>query len=194
MTGSQKRIFSVFLVFLSVFLVACENEKEEKKESEPRAEEMTWEKKFLDELPALGHRNWLVVADAAFPLQISPGMEVVVSKEDHFAVLEKVMKAIGQTKHIRPRIYLDKELDYVPEENAPGMDACRKRLRDILAIYEPKSVLHEELIARLDRVARTFKILMIKTNLTLPYTSVFMELDCGYWGPESEAKMREKMK
>jgi hypothetical protein len=35
---------------------------------------------------------------------------------------------------------------------------------------------------------------MIKTDLTLPYTSVFMELDCGYWSPESEAKMREKMK
>jgi hypothetical protein len=35
---------------------------------------------------------------------------------------------------------------------------------------------------------------MVKTNLTLPYTSVFMELDCGYWKPESEAKMRERMK
>jgi hypothetical protein len=55
-------------------------------------------------------------------------------------------------------------------------------------------VLHEELIARLDQVARTFRILMVKTNLTLPYTSVFMELDCGYWKPESEAKMRERMK
>jgi hypothetical protein len=29
---------------------------------------------------------------------------------------------------------------------------------------------------------------------TVPYTSVFLELDCGYWGPEAEAKMRGKMK
>jgi hypothetical protein len=35
---------------------------------------------------------------------------------------------------------------------------------------------------------------MIKTDLALPYTTVFMELDCGYWSPENEAKMREAMK
>jgi hypothetical protein len=64
----------------------------------------------------------------------------------------------------------------------------------MLAGLETKPVLHEELIARLDQVAKTFRILMIKTNLTLPYTSVFMELDCGYWSPESEANMREAMK
>ena len=55
-------------------------------------------------------------------------------------------------------------------------------------------VLHEDLIARLDQVGKTFKIVMIKTTLAVPYTSVFLELDCGYWGPEAEAKMREKMK
>jgi hypothetical protein len=153
-----------------------------------------WEEKFKAELPALGHRNWIVVADAAFPLQISPGMEVLVSNEDHLAVLEKVLKALDSSKHVAAKIYLDTELDYVPDELAPGIDACRKRLSGMLAKYGTKPILHEDLIARMDQVARTFKILMIKTNLTLPYTTVFMELDCGYWSPESEAKMRELMK
>jgi D-ribose pyranose/furanose isomerase RbsD len=154
---------------------------------------ITWEQKLAQELPALGHRNWIVVADSAFPLQISPGIEVVVSGEDHFAVLEKVFKAVDASKHIRPRIYLDKELTYVTEEVAPGIEACRQKLDGMLKGREIVPVLHEELIARLDQVARTFRILMVKTNLTLPYTSVFMELDCGYWKPESEAKMRERM-
>jgi hypothetical protein len=189
----RKSILAVFLVLLGVLAMSCEKEKEEK-EDEGAPPAKGWEAKFLAALPALGHRNWVVVADAAFPLQISPGMEVVVSNEDHFAVLEKVLKALGGTKHVRPKVYLDKELDFVPEELAPGMDACRKRLREMLAKYEAKPVLHEELIARMDQVARTFRILMIKTNLTLPYTTVFLELDCGYWGPDSEAKMREKMK
>ena len=35
---------------------------------------------------------------------------------------------------------------------------------------------------------------MVKTTLAVPTTSVFLELDCGYWSPEAEAKMREKMK
>jgi hypothetical protein len=59
---------------------------------------------------------------------------------------------------------------------------------------DAKPVLHEDLIARLDQAGRTFKILMIKTTLAIPYTSVFFELDCGYWPPESEAVMRARMK
>ena len=200
----RKTLLAVGLVILGVLAVSCKEDKEDKEEKENEAMSRTapqtaprtesWEAKFTNALPALGHRNWVVVADAAFPLQISPGMEVVVSGEDHFAVLDKVLKALRQSKHVRPKIYLDKELDFVPEELAPGMDACRKRLKGMLAAYEAKPVLHEELIARMDQVARTFRILMIKTNLTLPYTTVFFELDCGYWGPDAEAKMRERMK
>jgi L-fucose mutarotase/ribose pyranase (RbsD/FucU family) len=191
---------AVCLALLGVLLMGCGKDTEGKEEKEGAAvppsvdQAASWEAKFLGELPALGHRNWVVVADAAFPLQISPGMEVVVSNEDHFAVLEKVLKALDASKHVRPKIYLDKELEYVPEALAPGMDACRKRLKGMLAGRDAKPVLHEELIARMDQVARMFRIVMIKTNLTLPYTTVFLELDCGYWGPDAEAKMREKMK
>lgn len=197
MSKNHKLAFAVFCVCLGLLLTACEgekNEQEDAEEAKETAKAPTWEDQLLKELPSVGHRNWLVVADSAFPAQISPGMEVVVSNEDHFAVLEKVLRALGQSKHIRPIVYLDKELDFVPEDRAPGIDACRKRLKDMLSRYGTKPVLHEELIARMDQVAKTFRILMIKTNLTLPYTTVFMELDCGYWGPESEAKMREKMK
>ncbi len=197
-------VIALSLVLLGLLATGCKEEREDKEDEMAQAKGSQaanmpalaplWEAKFLADLPALGHRNWIVVADAAFPLQISPGMEVVVSNEDHFAVLEKVLKALSQAKHVRPKVYLDKELDYVPEALAPGMDACRKRLKDALAGLDPKPVLHEELIARMDQVARTFKILMIKTNLTQPYTTVFMELDCGYWGPDAEAKMRALMK
>ena len=208
----RKARFAVCLALLGVLLMSCGEDREDKKEAKEEAmtkhapaaspaaspasaaSPAAWEAKFLAELPALGHRNWVVVADAAFPLQISPGMEVVVSNEDHFAVLEKVLKALDGSKHVRPKVYLDKELDFVPEAFAPGIDACRTRLKGMLAGRGAKPVLHEELIARLDQVAKMFRILMIKTNLTLPYTTVFLELDCGYWGAEGEAAMREKMK
>jgi hypothetical protein len=35
---------------------------------------------------------------------------------------------------------------------------------------------------------------MIKTDLALPYTSAFLELDCGYWPAEAEQKLRQKMR
>lgn len=185
----KREMLICLLTSLMLLLTACARESEEEADIT-----ITWEQKLAQELPALGHRNWIVVADAAFPLQISPGIEVIVSGEDHFAVLEKVFKAVDASQHIRPHIYLDKELTYVTEDLAPGVEACRQKLDGMLKGRDVSPVLHEELIARLDQVARTFRILMVKTNLTLPYTSVFMELDCGYWKPESEAKMRERMK
>jgi len=33
----------------------------------------------------------------------------------------------------------------------------------------------------------------LKTNMTIPYTSVFFELDCGYWHPGAEERLREAM-
>jgi hypothetical protein len=182
-----------------IFAASCKTQKPaaaapDTETADSQVQATSWEDVFYDQLPALGHRNWIVVADAAFPLQISPGMEVVVANEDHFVVLERVLKAISESGHVRPKIYLDRELGFVPEALAPGMDAARKRLRDMLAKYEVKPVLHEELIGKMDQVAKTFKILMIKTNLALPYTTVFMDLGCGYWSDENEAKMRELMK
>jgi hypothetical protein len=191
MTQTGNTITFLLILSLGILLAACAPPEKEELEASTA---LGWEQRLTQELPALGHRNWIVVADSAFPLQISPGMEVVVSGEDHFIVLEKVLKAIDNSGHIRPRVYLDKELSFVTEDLAPGIDACRARLDGLLDGQDVSPVLHEELIARLDQVARTFRILMIKTDLTIPYTSVFMELDCGYWKPESEAKMREKMK
>jgi hypothetical protein len=29
--------------------------------------------------------------------------------------------------------------------------------------------------------------------MALPYTSVFLQLDCGYWSPEAEKRLRTTM-
>ena len=195
----RKIVPVIGVVLLVAAFVACEREDETKEEgaavpnaAEPRAP--VWTDTLASYLPALGHRNWIVVADSAFPLQISPGIETIVTGEDHFAVLDKVLKAVDAAKHIRPKVWLDKELAFVPEELAPGADEARRRLDKALQGRGAMPVLHEDLIARLDQAGRTFKIVMVKTTLAVPYTTVFLELDCGYWSPEAEAKMREKMK
>jgi D-ribose pyranose/furanose isomerase RbsD len=187
------------LAILLAAFVACEREDDEGQEGiavsyAQAAKPPAWTETLKGYLPALGHRNWIVVADSAFPLQISPGIETIVTGEDHFSVLENVLKAVDGAKHIRPKIWLDKELAFVPESLAPGADEARRRLDELLKGRGAAPVLHADLIARLDEVGRTFKIVMVKTTLAVPYTSVFLELDCGYWGPDAEAKMREKMK
>jgi hypothetical protein len=52
---------------------------------------------------------------------------------------------------------------------------------------------HEQIIARLDQTAQVFRMLIIKTKLAIPYTSIFFELDCGYWTPEAEQRLRQAM-
>jgi hypothetical protein len=53
---------------------------------------------------------------------------------------------------------------------------------------------HEDIIKMLDKAAETFNVLILKTDLALPYTSVFFQLDCGYWSAEAEAKLREAIR
>jgi hypothetical protein len=49
---------------------------------------------------------------------------------------------------------------------------------------------HEAIIRDLDRAGSLVHVLVLKTNLTLPYTSVFLRLECGYWTPQAEARLR----
>ncbi len=101
---------------------------------------------------------------------------------------------LGKAKHVRPAIYTDAEMKHVPEENAKGITAYREALGKLLAEREVQVLSHEQIIAKLDEAGKTFHILVLKTNLTLPYTSVFLQLDCGYWSAEAEQKLRDAIK
>jgi hypothetical protein len=158
-----------------------------------QAEEADWRRRLDRELPLLGHRNWIVIADAAYPLQASPGITTLATGDEHLAVLKYVLAALDRSKHVRPVFHLDAEMPFVPEDDAPGISAYRQNLGSVLKEQKAHSLPHEQIIAGLDRSARTFRVLVIKTNLRLPYTSVFIELDCGYWSPEAEKRLRDAM-
>jgi hypothetical protein len=153
----------------------------------------TWRETVKQQLPVLGHRNWIVIADSAYPAQVSPGVHTIYTGASQLEVVKSVLAELDAVGHVRPVIYLDLELEQVPESLAPGIEAYRQELKVLLAKRRVSTVPHEELIAKLDQAGHTFKVLLLKTDLALPYTSVFMELDCGYWGPEPEKKLRELM-
>ena len=152
-----------------------------------------WKQVLHDRLSEYGHRNWIVIADSAYPAQTNPGIETVVSHEDQPTVLREVLSSLQQSKSVRPIFYLDKELKYVDEDSVPGIEAFRTQLMDQLESQKPKTMLHEQLINKLDQVSKTFKVLIIKTNLTIPYTTVFIELRASYWGDDAEKAMRVRM-
>lgn len=152
-----------------------------------------WELELQRRLALFGHRNWIVVADAAYPAQSNPGIETIAAGTDQLPILEAVLGRIAASAHVRANIYIDQELEFLEEQDAPGIASYRRELRALLKDIGAQKLPHEQIIARLDQCAKVFKVLIIKTNLTLPYTSVFLELDCGYWSADAENRLRKAM-
>ena len=145
----------------------------------------------LDERVALfGHRNWIVVADSAYPAQAREGIETIVAPAGQLEVVEAALDSLGASRHVKPVIYTDRELEFVEERDAPGIARYREGLSALLAGRTVRALPHEEIIAELDEAGQTFRVLIVKTNLTIPYTSVFFQLDCGYWSAEAETRLR----
>ncbi len=152
-----------------------------------------WESKLTANLPLYGHRNWIVVADSAYPAQSNPGIETIVAGEDHVHVVRRVHDAIHASRHVRASVYLDRELEFVEESDAPGIAEFKRQLNAVLYGSTVSRIPHEQIIHKLDESAKLFRILAIKTEMTIPYTSVFFELDCGYWDAEAEERLRQAM-
>ena len=104
-----------------------------------------------------------------------------------------MLELVDAAGHVRPTVYVDRELAAVGERDAPGIDAYRAQLKEVLGDRPVQTLAHADIIARLDEAARLFNVLVIKTSLTLPYTSVFVELECGYWDADAERRLRETL-
>jgi hypothetical protein len=150
-----------------------------------------WKRTLQEEIPLLGHRNWIVIADSAYPWQVSPGVQTMETGKGQLEVTRAVLDALSKTKHVRPVIMTDSELPFVPEKDAPGITAYRASLGELLRNQTAQSLPHEQIIRKLDEAGKTFHVLLLKTNHTQPYTSVFLQLECGYWNPSAEKHLRE---
>jgi len=157
----------------------------------PSLQAAEWQDTLKKSLPLLGHRNWIVVADSAYPWQVSPGVQTIDTGATQEEATRAVLEALAATKHVKPTIYVDRELEFVPEDAAHGISAYRAKLAGLLAGSEISKLPHEQIIAKLDEAGKTFHVLLLKTNMALPYTSVFLQLECGYWNASSEKRLRE---
>lgn len=159
----------------------------------PERSSAAWTRTLLDRIPLYGHRNWIVIADSAYPAQSASGIETIVANGDHVQVLEQVLAVLSASRHVRPIVYTDQELKFIDEKDAPGISAYRTQLAGLLRNHTVNALPHGQIIAKLDEVSKTFRVLIIKTNFTLPYTSVFLQLDCAYWGADAERRLRAAM-
>ena len=152
-----------------------------------------WESKLTAALPLFGHRNWIVVADCGLSRAIQARHRDRRRRRRSDSMSStQVLDAIAASSHVRanslPRLA---SLLLSPRSDAPGVHEYRKQL---------ESALHGAQVRHSCRTSRSFtnsisppqvfRILIIKTEMTIPYTSVFFELDCGYWSAEAEERLR----
>lgn len=152
-----------------------------------------WQARLAHILPLMGHRNWIMIVDSAYPLQSSAGVETIETNTDQVEVIRTVLSAVDSSIHVRPIVYMDAELPFVPEKDAPGVTAYRERIKTLFAGGAITSLPHEQIIGKVDEVGKTFHIVVLKTTMTVPYTSVFLQLNCKYWSDEAEAELRKAM-
>jgi hypothetical protein len=152
-----------------------------------------WKAKVAAAMPLMGHRNWILVVDSAYPLQASPGIETVETNASQLDVVQYVLGEIKRSIHVRPVLSMDAELAFVPDEDAPGASSYRAQIGKLLHDYPIETLPHEQVIANIDEAGKTFHILVLKTNMAIPYTSVFIRLDCKYWSADAEKRLRAKM-
>lgn len=159
-----------------------------------RAASPDWHQRLAEATPILGHRNWILVVDSAYPLQISPGIETIDTKASQIEVVKAVMSSIDHSIQLRPEIFMDAELPFISDSDAPGASEYREQVGQLLRGYIVESQRHEDLISKVDDAGKTFHVLVLKTNMTIPYTSVFIRLDCKYWSEDQERSMRLSMR
>lgn len=157
------------------------------------AAQSDWKARVAQTMPLMGHRNWILIVDSAYPLQSSPGVETIETNASQLDVLRSVLGTINSSIHVRPLIFMDKELPFVPDDDAPGASAYREQVQKILADYTIESMPHERVISQIDETSKEFHVLVLKTTMTIPYSSVFIRLDCKYWSADAEKRMRQRM-
>lgn len=162
----------------------------------PAFAQTNWRSDIQQQLPLLGEKSWIVVADNAYPWLKNPNIYTVYTgdEEKPMEVLQAVLEAVNATAHLRATIYTDAELPFVTEQDAPGIEAFRKELKETLAT---RATTPEPRATTLNKVAEAgerYHVLILKTCLALPYGAVSFELDSKYLTPELAARVQAAAK
>ncbi|MDX2046068.1 MAG: hypothetical protein SFU87_04740 [Chitinophagaceae bacterium] len=177
-----------YLLIFIIFSIACSNEIK----SDADEHGSNWEKQFDEQLELSGHRNWILVVDKAFPQQ--PGMHIINTGEKLLPVLEKVLQKIRSSAHVKPVVFNDAELQYISDSLAPGAEDYKTRLKKVLNEITVTPLLHDTVFVQMDAASKLFSVTVLKTEEVIPYSSVFIQLDCAYWSSEKEQRLRQLMK
>ena len=153
-----------------------------------------WKTQLNFHLPLLGHRNWILVVDKAFPAQNAAGIVTINTGEPLLQVLKYTLDQIQSSTHVKPLIFTDKELNYITVAQVPEIEEFKANLFEIIPKEQVQTMLHDSVFVKIAKASELFRIVVLKTEQVIPYSSVFLQLDCKYWPAENEKQLRESMR
>jgi hypothetical protein len=153
----------------------------------------SWRKDVKRHVSELGFRNWIVIAESSFPAYSRPRARQVAADAESPEVLSYVLQVIAETQHVKPNVYLTRELRSMSNDAAPGIDEFKRRAQQTLLGLETTSLDQESLMSLVADADRSFDVLVVRTTSALPYSSIFIELQPGYWDADAEQQLRAKI-
>ena len=180
---------SILFSLLVIMMAGCVNLSSENN----KKDSVEWKTQLQDGLSEFGHRNWILIVDKAFPLQNAEGVITIEAGENLLDVLSYTLQEIDISTHVKPVVYTDAELSFVTKEQVRDIETYRSSLNEVIGKYNPQVLLHDSVFVKIDHASKLFGVLVLKTDEVIPYSSVFIELDCKYWSAEEERDLREAM-
>jgi len=178
-----------FLLFLLPILLLSGCGKNRRAQRTPPS----WGPAITQEVNALGIQNWIIVADSSFPVVSRRGVRTVVVDAEIPELVDYVVNALESSENVTPSFSTARELPFVDNDRAPGIDEFRKQLKTALHGHLVREMDHRSLTLLAHSDSAKYAVLVLKTKTALPYSSVFIELDSGYWDRDSEDKLRREM-
>ncbi|MFT5882595.1 MAG: hypothetical protein ACI9FG_001099 [Crocinitomicaceae bacterium] len=151
----------------------------------------TWIQQVDSEIAELGAYNWILITESAYPAPDRPGAHTLLSPYKLPRTLDSVLQSIESIGHVRPRIYLSRESAELNEDYAPGIDNHRSNLTKHLNERPTQSLSADSLESLMRSSKKGNRVLVVKSQTTLPYTTIYIELESGYWDGESETALRK---
>ncbi len=175
------------LLFLTFLLGGCGSSRG------PREQPPIWGEVISREVNALGIQNWIIVAESSFPVVSRRGVRTIMVDAEVPELVSYVVNELGKSETVIPSFSTARELPFVKNDNAPGIDEFRKRLKVVLSGREVREMEHRSLSLLAHSDSAKYAVLVLKTKTALPYSNVFIEMDSGYWDRDSEDKLRRDM-
>ncbi|WP_343561494.1 hypothetical protein [Sphingobacterium sp.] len=189
----MKKIIVSLLAFFCLFILISGCQPALSQSTEIKSvKDSSWLDQMQATLPLLGHRNWILIVDKAYPAPSSANITVINTGQPLPQVAKQLDSLLKTQDHIRPIVYQDQELANIDEQLVPGVEAFSKEIGSIFR-SNIQVIPHASVFKKIDEASKLFHIVVLKTASVLPYTSLFIELDCKYWNADKEQALRHRM-